>query len=358
MATKRLRMSKVETHEPLNNPVLGSSNRLGISELDLFSTIPQQDDIQKVIYETFWPQTGSLLDTNPKCVFVTHPSEYFTDLSDSYFRLEVQLTKTPDPAKKDDTAVIGAEDLANVANLAAFSLWKDLTLYIAGRKVTTNYGYYYYESYLKILTQCTEEAKKKWCVAGFYSERSAELLMPNDPKADAGTKARYERFGLGNKQVLYMPIMSNLCSQMRYIPSLCEIKIELTKGPKEWSVIQPKANKAVYRLHLSDIQLCLKRPILYPLRMRGIEQRLSSSSNCNYYINNSYLRPFQIDKGTVSTRIPNLLLTSYLPSFCYIAFIQSSDLDGDYNSTNFNFELFGLTELYLQVVSKNYFILV
>ena len=352
MSAKRLRMSKIETHEGLNRPVLGSSNKIGISELDLHSVLPLQEDIQKVSFDRIYPQNGSLLPSNPEVVFIAPPSEHFSDMSDSYIRMEVQLMKEPDPNKKDDTSKITKEDLANVSNLAAFSLWKDVSLYIAGRQVNSNFGLSFYESYFKILTQCSEEAQRKWVISGYYPERVSELIVPNDKNADPATKARWDRFGLGAKQVLYMPILTNLCSQMRYIPSLCEIKLVLTKGVREWQVIQPVANKAKFHLELSDIQLRIKRPILYPLRMKQIEQKLASGSPCNYYINNSYIRSFQIDKNTTSIRIPDMLLCSYLPSYCIIALIESSDLKGNVNSTNFNFKLFGLKELYLQAVSK------
>ena len=353
---KRLRMTKIASHDTLNKPVLGSSHKVGMSELDLHSVLPVQDDISKVTYDRIWPQNGSLVDTNPEVVFIAPPSPHFSDLSDSYFRMELKLVKQPDPAKKDDTSKIVPEDLANVSNFTAMSLWKDITLFIAGRPINSCFGNALFEAYFKLLTQCSEEALRKWEISGYYPEKVSELLLPNDAKVDPATKARYDRFGKGNKQVLYMPILTNLCSQMRYIPSLCEIKIVLTKGTREWQVTQPTANKAKFHIELTDIQLMLKRPILYPSRLKQLESRLSSGSPANYYINNSYIRSFQIDQNTTSIRLPDLLLCSYLPSYCIIGLIQTSDYKGDVHSTNFNFKLFNLKELYLQSVSKKLFL--
>ena len=346
-------MSKVETHDNFVKPLLGSSHKIALSELDLGSTLPTQEDIQKNFYERVYSQNGSLVASNPEVVFISPPSQHFTDLSDSYVRMEVKLVKThKDPDNKDDTTEIKDTDLANASNLVAFSLWKDVTLYISGRQVNSNFGLQLYESYLKVLTQCSEESQRKWVMSGYYPERVTSLLLPDNAKADKETKARYARFGKGKKQVLYMPILTNLCSQMRYLPSLCEIKLVLTKGLREMRVIQPVANKATYDIELTDIQFVVKRPILYQHRLKALETRLMHGMPCNYYINNSYCRPFQIDEGTTSIRLADLLLCSYLPNYCLVALIQSSDLKGDVNCSNFNFKLFGLQELYFQSVSR------
>ena len=141
-----MRMSKVETHDNFVKPLLGSGHKIALSELDLGSTLPTQEDIQKHIYERVWPQNGSLVPSNPDCTFISPPSQHFTDLSDSYVRMEVRLTKTHKvPDNKDDTLEIKDTDLANVTNLTAYSLWKDVTLYISGRQVNSNFGLQLYE---------------------------------------------------------------------------------------------------------------------------------------------------------------------------------------------------------------------
>ena len=47
-------------------------------------------------------------------------------------------------------------------------------------------------------------------------------------------------------------------------------------------------------------------------------------------------------------RVSNILLTDYLPEYIIIGFLETKDLKGHRNASNFNFQLFGLNKMYLK----------
>ena len=338
------RLTTVKNSSSLNSPVLGSQHEISLAETDLFSMVPYQQSVLRSYWSVFYPETGSLVSTNPDISFNIGPSPHCSNLANSFIRLEVQLTKEKDPQKQADTDEIKAADKVCPANFVAASLFKDIQLYISGKPIASNYGLSYYEAYIRMLTQLSHDAMNKWELAGYYPDR---IMTQIDGTAvtDPAIHKRYQRFGLGQKQVIYCPIFTPMAFQTRLIPSLVDLKLVYTKGPETWQFFCPANNNAKFHMKILDAQLHVQRTVLYPARARELESKLNSGQQCRFFIENSYLRYFPLDSGTKNFRVANILLNSYLPQHIYFALISLKDLKGLKNVSNFNFAHYKLSAL-------------
>ena len=224
--------------------------------------------------------------------FQVHPSSHFTDLASSFFEFDVKLEKLKWPTGKKKPII--AEDKMSVSNFVAACLWKDISLTIAGTQVVASHGLAMYENYLKLRTQCTTGALAKWEQSGWFCDK---LQSDADPSSsnDAGVSARYQKYGLGQQNKLYFPIMTGVASQLRLLPSLIPIEIKLTKGPVNWRLHGPKVADTEYDLTLISAILHVRRYVLYPATLSRLESRLASShAKIFFQVRNSmtaYVRP-------------------------------------------------------------------
>ena len=351
MAMRQRRMTRVSVRERMNRPILGSSNDVALGSFDLFSTPPTQSDVESEFFDKIYPVNGSLVQTNPDCVFQCHASQHWTDLSESYFMMQVGLEKLTWPNGSD--ATITAANKVSAANFVGMSFWKDLQLELSGQLVTVNRGLAYYEKYIQMRTQTTEDSQTKWLTAGWYKDLTQDQADPSmsvDDGGDAAIFQRFTRYGNGQKNWIYLPIMTPMASQLRALPSLVDIKITLVKGPAAWRYQCPINAVETYHLKLFDIILYLKRIKLYPAKLNQLESRLSGGAVARYFIDNAFCRSYPIPTGTTTIRIPDVLLTSYLPSYVLCAFLEQKDFRGNRGCSNFSFQHFDISQLYARAV--------
>ena len=115
-------ISSAFSHDTLNLPVAGSSSdSISLPEIDIWSDLATQNSVESSSYNHVYCDSSDLLSTSPDMRYVARPSMQWTDLSDSYLFLELQLIKT---SGKDRT--ITDADKTCVSNFLSNSIFKDL----------------------------------------------------------------------------------------------------------------------------------------------------------------------------------------------------------------------------------------
>ena len=333
----------ITNHEDLNFAVAGGANSVvALSETDLYSSLAIQDSVKSHHFEPFYPTTGSLLDSSPDITFNVGPSMHLTCLADSFLEIDISLVKGPTKAK------VVAADKAVPANFASIAWVKDLNVFISGKPVTSSFGNFLHEAYLKVITETSSDSIRKWIIAGLTAQVLQTQLDPALKEGDSELKARFGKFDVGQVQKLYCPILSPSCSQMRFYPSLVDFKFVFVKNDKNLRFTCPLDKTDDFDLKIHSCRLHIKRIELYPEKLSELENKLSSSIPALYYIKNQYVRTFAIEKGLTEKRISNILLTEYLPSWCVVGLLEQKDLKGHRNASNFNFQCFHLNSMYLK----------
>ena len=159
---------------------------------------------------------------------------------------------------------------------------------------------------------------------------------------------RFDKFSKGQIQKLFVPLFTPIASQMRFFPSLTPFKFVFSKNEKELRFTCPVDKTDVFDLKIHNCLMHIKRIELYSGRLMEIERRLSSGAAAKYFIKNQYCRSWTIEKGLQEKRISDILLTNYLPNYILVAMLELKDLKGARQASNYNFQLFDLTSMYLK----------
>ena len=313
-----------------------------LSETDLYSTLAIQDSVKNHHFEPFYPANGSLLDSSPDVTFEVSQSMHLTCLADSYLEIDVSLVKGANKAK------VVATDLAVPTNFAALAWVRDIKVFISGRPVNSAFGHFHLEAYLKVVTETSTDAIRKWFISGLTPQQLQAQLDPSLKGGDEELRDRWEKFSVGQTQRLYVPILSPSCSQTRFYPSLTDFRFVFTKNDKNLRFTCPADKTDDFDLKIHSCKLFIKRVELYPEKMAELENSLSNSIPAIYYIKNQYIRTFAVEQGLTEKRMSNILLTDYLPEYIIIGLLETKDLKGHRNASNFNFQLFGLNKMYLK----------
>ena len=171
---------------------------------------------------------------------------------------------------------------------------------------------------------------------------------PVATKGDAHLLKRFEKFSAGQIQKLYVPLFTPIASQMRFFPSLTPFKFIFSKNEKKLRFTCPADKESDFDLKIHNCLLHIKRIELYSGRLMDIERRLSAGSPAKYFIKNQYARSWTVEAGLQEKRISDILLTDYLPNYIIIGMLEMKDLKGSRQSSNYNFQLFDLTSMYLK----------
>ena len=118
-------MATYYSHEQLNYSVKPSKSQpVRLSELDLFSSIGVQEEIEESFYERVYSVQGNLDQSSPQVVFNIPASTMMTSLNDSYMVATVHLKKYNDTTKVWE-APAATEHVCPVNN-TLYSLWKGI----------------------------------------------------------------------------------------------------------------------------------------------------------------------------------------------------------------------------------------
>ena len=135
---------------------------------------------------------------------------------------------------------------------------------------------------------------------------------------------------------------------MRFFPSLTPFKFIFTKNEKNLRFTCLAAKTDEYDIKIHNCLMHIKRIEMYPGKLLEIEKRLNNGTGARYFFKNQYCRSWTVESGLTEKRISDILLTNYLPSYLLICMLELKDLKGHRQSSNFNFQLFGLSSMYLK----------
>ena len=116
-------MAYYYSHENLNNFVHGQgSDEAQLSELDIFSPLATQKEVESVFWEKVFCNKGGLDASQPDVLFEVKPSIPLISLADSFMEATVQLQKKTDTGSENPQAT----DKVAPSNSVLYNLWKGI----------------------------------------------------------------------------------------------------------------------------------------------------------------------------------------------------------------------------------------
>ena len=124
-------MAYYYSHEDLNFSVRSGGPRTKNSQLQIFSEISTDNEIEDVFWEIARYPADDLDISKPSVTFHIQPSSYLTDLSDSYWSGTLKLLKQ----KTDGTwEKLGPDDKVAPCNNFWYAMWQDQFLKVRERE--------------------------------------------------------------------------------------------------------------------------------------------------------------------------------------------------------------------------------
>ena len=122
-------MTHYYSHENLSYPIQGEGPHATLSELDLFSRVPIQREVEKAFWEQVHCEKGGKSINQKEVIWQILPAAEYVDLNDSYMDVLINLRK-----KKPDGTFIKptAAEKVNVINGILYGLFKGMTWHDKG----------------------------------------------------------------------------------------------------------------------------------------------------------------------------------------------------------------------------------
>ena len=169
-------MAYYYSHENLNDFKHGKgSDDAKLSELDIFSPLATQNEVQDVFWEKVYCNDGGLDSSSTEVQFEIKPSIPVISLADSWMEVDVRLQE-----RKADGSIASPTAGTKVApsNSVLYNLWKDLHIEINGNQVQNTHGLYHLQCYLMLLLNLSFNGLRKWELTGYYDDGNLNQTNP------------------------------------------------------------------------------------------------------------------------------------------------------------------------------------
>ena len=251
-------MASYYSHENIDHPVKGrhTSAEIRVGDLDLFSEIGINHEIESSYYEPTFANKGGLDTTQNEVIYEVKPSVDLISLVDSYVEAVLSIQKKDGTDSKDPPS----EEKVFASNNCLGNLWRDMRISLNGTEIQAGNGLYYVENYIMLLLSLSSEALPKYQSAGYYSDL---MVSQADPTVTGGDKMILKRYNAtkdGAKYKLRAPLFSSGVTQCsRALPSLSRLQIRYYKAPGGVAVTKGSAGAGEYFVKIEEFIIHLKR---------------------------------------------------------------------------------------------------
>lgn len=331
------------------------------SELDLFYTLPTNTSILSSSYLTV--SSNPLLGTEENFHIDIPGSEEYTDLSDMYLKVEVEITNNGD--FNEENFKIGP------INNLAHSLFKrvDMSIGTGFNKKLVEIGssHYAYKAYLLNLLNYGSEAKEGWLQSGmfhrddanFFNNISMERFQKKNVKSNddgaadpiiiehpvvynSGFLKRRECFILGKGYVkLIIPLHCDLLHSNRFLVNNMGIFFNFERN-KDNFLLMGTAND--YQLKIRKAEMMLRKCNINDSVKLGHKKALEIS-DMKYPIRQNKVFISVLDNQIQEHNITTL--GSYIPNKIICGLVKDSAYNGQLKENPFEFLSHGLESITL-----------
>ena len=220
------------------------------SELDLFSVPPTQLSIDKNVTVEYRPTTP--LTGNGPLEFHIDGCDDFTDLSETYLYVKVQIVNSDDKPLDEN-------DVVAPSNLFLHSLFSKVEVRLNGHQVCSMNNYVYpYRAMLETLLSYGKEAKSSHLECELYCKDTAGAM--EDMKADSkneGFTERYEYCKESKTIDMIGRIHHDMFQQDKLLLNKVDINVTLSRSANEFCLLS--STKKEYKVVFKEAVLLVKK---------------------------------------------------------------------------------------------------
>jgi len=308
------------------------------SELDLFSVPPSQ----VVVERGFWDEiqlANSCTDEGPYD-FRIAPDRTMLHINNNFVYVKLKIVHA------DGTDLLGhgapdAVDYDNVGpiNLLGKTFFSNVKLKIGGKVISDSNDLYTYRAFLETELNYGTDAKNSHLQAALYhrdDDNAAEL------PGNSGFTARSRYFRNSREVELMAPIHCDLFDQERYLLSMMDLQLELTRAKDPFLLMTPGvAVPNNFRIKVIAMRWYVRKVEVSSEFFMAIEGALVRSPAL-YPVRRVQMTTIHVGQGRRATPT-TALFTGQLPRRVLITCVNSDAFHGRYQLNPFNFQHYNIT---------------
>ena len=311
------------------------------SELELFTLAPTQTAVEKLYFQQVLP-IGQITDTSPIQFVVSGQNgmEYI-DTRRSFLSIKARIVH-------QDGTDLQADEYAGLINLLAHALFDQVDVTVQGKFITSSTGNYPYKAYLQTLLKYGQDAKSSQLTSQCYYSDTPGQLDNNDGKSgnNKGFVARTSLFGSSKQVHLIAPIMHDAFQLDRYILNQTAINVKFYRAKPEFylmsDMVSPKLKVIIDEMVLNMCKVQVNPAVVFA------HSKQLDKTNAKYPYVKTEVRLAAISQGQVNFNMDNVC-QGIRPNKLVVAFASSKSVSGSYETSPWNFQGFGLTDLTVTV---------
>lgn len=312
----------------------------GSSGLDLFTKPTIQTAIHRSYLTDYHPIQTISEDGPIEFTLEGSQSEYI-DINDTNLYLKFKVTDSDGKDLTITSTDAAKIDKVSVENLAIASLFQDVSLTLGTTQIEGGHYMYPYASYLSIVTQFTEQAKKTHLkAAGWYADVAGKFDSETD---NTGHVAR--RITNTKSLEVYGPVFLDFIRQHRYVMPDIQISLRFTRSKPAFALQTFVPTKTDYKVKIEKAILYVRRVEIAPSLLNAHNLSLMKT-NAVYPVQHTEIQTFTINKG-VQSHIEDRLFRGSMPKLLYICAVENDAFNGNMSKNPFHFQHFGLDKIAL-----------
>lgn len=200
------------------------------------------------------------------------------DLRSSYLYMKVQILKD-DGAKIGVAPTAAAPDpdqpLIGPIQAIAKTFIRNLRLYVGGKLIYDANNHYAWRAYLETKFNFGPDAKSTHMAIHGYGEEDGPPGKHDANNDNEGLESRAKPYYRSRVVEWMAPLHADLAIQGKYLPSHCEIKIEIFRNSDKFILKSgAAAPNPLCKLHIVSMEFLVRRVILSPSAALGMESAI------------------------------------------------------------------------------------
>lgn len=279
-------------------------------------------------------------------IMVPRSNGYYYDLSRSYLRITVKITKA------GETALVPSNENPDLIDYCAFvnhaPLFQSMSFFVENvdfaRDCNCLLGYKQNIDYL--LYKNKEYLESTAAAAHFFYDTASAMnsSKPSSAKgSNAGLLARYELTKNGNYITLEIPLPVDLAqSCSSYLPNKVELRLSLYPSLEKMHLIC-ESETELYESHVDNVVFCLMAVTPRP-ELLALHNKRFLKENALFTYEKSVLKSYTISKGD-SVWDMDSLYGDRIPRALHVAFVKTGAYIGSYDTNPFAYENLGINRI-------------
>ena len=331
---------------------LDSTTECISSSLELFSKPYMDVSLDRCYYSEIQPTTA-ISDTANMISFLIPPSQDFSDLSESYVELKVQILK-PDGTKTDAQA---ATDSYALINQPVSSLFSSVNVRLNDQLLSDSYGTHPYKAYLQTILNFGSDASARLELMGYVPDLTPTTMEAHSAAPATSFKKRGEWMAESNIRTFIGPIHHDLFNQNRLLIPLIPLHLDFIKVSDSFGILRNKDKTATdntdYKFKITSMKLMIRRVKTTPSVKLNIERQLETKPAI-YPLNQTSVKPLFIDANQKTATFENCFGGKGIPRLCLLMLCRQSAYRGAYKENPFMWEHNNLTSLKISFNGLSY----